>query len=211
MSVSSSNSSTTTRCGRSSRPVFPPNHLFSLFNVHDRRQDFMRSLSTTIFIYVFTLWLLFTSCVSGQQEQHPQTGGVHNDTTQLVCVPFGTCEPCPEDALHEPFCQPFGNRRLMHCYPASSPPPDSHSHPSNISHEPGSSHQGETPGWESCGRIVEKERADFYEFFACNLVIAAIAVFVVFARSRRLQAMQARQLAARIGLTRGTPGGWVNG
>ena len=87
---------------------------------------------------------------------------------------------------------------------------DSHDKPSG-SPEDVSSHQGETPGWESCGRIVEKERADFYEFFLCNLVIAAIAVFIVFARSKRLKAMQARQLAARIGLTRGAPGGWVNG
>ncbi|KAI0938527.1 hypothetical protein AcV5_000190 [Taiwanofungus camphoratus] len=72
-------------------------------------------------------------------------------------------------------------------------------------------HQGEMPAWESCGRIVEKERADFFEFFACNFVIAAVALLVLFARSKRLQAMHARQLAARIGLVRGVPGGWVNG
>ena len=74
-----------------------------------------------------------------------------------------------------------------------------------------SNHQGEIPAWESCGRIVEKERGDFYEFVACNLVIAILAVVTVFVRSKRLKAMQARQLAARIGLVRPTPGGWVEG
>ena len=72
-------------------------------------------------------------------------------------------------------------------------------------------HQGEIPAWESCGRIVEKERADFYEFFACNFTIAVVALFVLFARTKRLQAMHARQLAARIGLVRGAPGGWTDG
>ena len=56
---------------------------------------------------------------------------------------------------------------------------------------------------------MTKERGDFYEFIACNLGIALLAVGVVFVRSKRLQAMQARQLAARIGLVRPTPGGWV--
>ncbi|KAI0070997.1 hypothetical protein K474DRAFT_697446 [Panus rudis PR-1116 ss-1] len=162
----------------------------------------MKSGLASAIFYLWLLWLVL-SPVLGQEVQNP-----HNDTSQLVCVPFGTCEPCPDDALHEPFCQPFGNRRLMHCFPGNtSTSPDIHSGPSN----PQESRKGETIGWESCGRIVEKERADFYEFVACNLVIAAVAIFVVFARSKRLQAMQARQLAARIGLTRGNPGGWYNG
>lgn len=137
-------------------------------------------------------------------------------------MPFGTCEPCPDDAvrsfflssessehtpltshtsqLHEPFCQPFGNRRLMHCTPTSSTPAPS---------SPGPSGSGEIPAWESCGRIVEKERGDFYEFLACNVFIALLAVGVVLVRSKQLKTMQARQLAARIGLTRRLPGGWV--
>ncbi|OCH87142.1 hypothetical protein OBBRIDRAFT_736699 [Obba rivulosa] len=139
--------------------------------------------------------------------------------TELICRPFGTCEPCPEDALHEPFCQPFGNRRLMHCVPSTSehPPSDGDNIPSHdvpgLPHglPDSDTHHGEIPAWESCGRIVEKERADFYEFFACNFVIAVVALFVLFARTKRLQAMHARQLAARIGLVRGTPGGWANG
>ncbi|KAH9926771.1 uncharacterized protein B0H18DRAFT_856249, partial [Fomitopsis serialis] len=117
------------------------------------------------------------------------------NTIDLVCRPFGTCEPCPDDALNEPFCQPFGNRRLMHCSARTSSP---------TYHPP-----GEIPAWEACGRIVEKERGDFYEFLACNAVIVAIALAVLFMRSKRLQAMHARQLAARIGLVRGTPGGWA--
>ena len=70
--------------------------------------------------------------------------------------------------------------------------------------------EGEIPAWGACGRIVEKERGDFYEFLACNIIVAAIALVVLFMRSKRLQAMHARQLAARIGLVRGTPGGWAS-
>ncbi|OSD02705.1 hypothetical protein PYCCODRAFT_1452182 [Trametes coccinea BRFM310] len=145
---------------------------------------------------------------------------VLSNGTGLVCKPFGTCEPCPEDALHEPFCQPFGNRRLMHCLPASSATTTSvldhrptNTHATFASDAPLPTHtaHGETLGWESCGRIVEKERADFYEFFASNLLIAVAAIAVVLARTKRLQAMQARQLAARIGLVRESPGGWSNG
>ena len=133
--------------------------------------------------------------------------------------------------LKEPFCQPFGNRRLVHCVPAPTPHSspsaiDSHTPlPNTIPHSPSNdgsisfsntgshtdAHKGEIPAWESCGRIVEKERGDFYEFLACNFAIALIAVGVVFFRSKQLQTMQARQLAARIGLVRGVPGGWVNG
>ncbi|KIM71352.1 hypothetical protein PILCRDRAFT_28765, partial [Piloderma croceum F 1598] len=111
----------------------------------------------------------------------------------LICRPFGRCEPCPEDALHEPFCKPFGNRRLVH-FPPQHPPP-SHPNPNTL--------QGETPAWESCGRIPEKEREDFWEFVACNVLFAIIFLFILFARSKRLQALKGRQLAARIGLVRG--------
>ena len=111
--------------------------------------------------------------------------------------------------LHEPFCQPFGNRRLVHCVPVSAAgsltTTSPHTHASN------DLPKGETPAWESCGRIVEKERADFYEFFACNFFIALFAIAILLARSKRLQAIQARQLAARIGLVRPVPGGWSNG
>ncbi|KAF8434777.1 hypothetical protein L210DRAFT_3613776 [Boletus edulis BED1] len=123
-----------------------------------------------------------------------------NTTTPLsICVPFGECEPCPPDALHEPFCQPFGNRRLMHCSLnnqtiTSTVAPTTPSQPSI---------QGELPAWQSCGRIVARERADFYEFLACNLLFAIVALSIALVRSRTVEARQARRLVARIGLTRG--------
>ena len=67
--------------------------------------------------------------------------------------------------------------------------------------------EGEILAWESCGRIPARERADFYEFVACNVVFALISLCVLFLRSRRLRLMQARQLAARIGLIRADGGG----
>ncbi|KAI0824827.1 hypothetical protein BC628DRAFT_1321476 [Trametes gibbosa] len=144
---------------------------------------------------------------------HAVQAQVTSNGSDLICKPFGTCEPCPDNALHEPFCQPFGNRRLMHCLPTTSVPGKVQAPDINPSAptSPSQSSQGETLGWESCGRIVEKERADFYEFFACNLFIGIVGITVVLAQSKRLQALQARNLAARIGLVRGTPGGWANG
>ncbi|KAF9226359.1 hypothetical protein BS17DRAFT_777109 [Gyrodon lividus] len=62
---------------------------------------------------------------------------------------------------------------------------------------------GETPAWQSCGRIPAQERADFYEFLACNVFLAAGALGVALVRSRAVEARQARRLAARIGLVRG--------
>lgn len=47
---------------------------------------------------------------------------------------------------HQPFCQPFGNRRLLHCRPASG------------------EGKGVTPAWEACGKVIMKEQRDFYEF-----------------------------------------------
>jgi hypothetical protein len=70
-------------------------------------------------------------------------------------------------------------------------------------HPDGDLLQGETLAWESCGRIVVQERADFWEFVACNLLFICIALLLVFWRLKRMNAMQARQLAARIGLVRG--------
>ncbi|OSX63516.1 hypothetical protein POSPLADRAFT_1055571 [Postia placenta MAD-698-R-SB12] len=166
-------------------------------------------------------WFVVSSLVSATLGLPPSG---HGNETDLICRPFGTCEPCPEDALHEPFCQPFGNRKLVHCYPASASPSNSPHFQDYVGPEPPPLYddqppprpdpeptQGAIPAWESCGRIVEKERADFYEFLACNFAIAIVALIVLFARSKRLQAMHARQLAARIGLVRGAPGGWTNG
>ncbi|KAF9041412.1 hypothetical protein BJ165DRAFT_283755 [Panaeolus papilionaceus] len=141
------------------------------------------------------------------------TVGGTDDSQHLLCTPFGACEPCPADALHQPYCQPFGNRRLLHCVNSthtddSAEPTDSPSAPSHTDdkHDP-----GEVLAWESCGRIVPQERADFFEFIACNVVFAAVALVVLFFRSRRREAQQARQLAARIGLNWGNGGTTTGG
>ncbi|KAJ3729856.1 hypothetical protein C8R42DRAFT_716112 [Lentinula raphanica] len=183
--------------------------------------------STVIYILLWASSLTIAADIYADAGQN----GTHQE---LICIPFGECEPCPPDELDKPFCQPFGNRRLMHCHNAStssfstssyheisdSPlrpriPPPNRQHNSNSNPNPGSDHDsgsnsphrplnkiGETPAWESCGRIISRERADFYEFIGCNVLFAIGAILVVYVRSRRLHALHARQLAARIGLIR---------
>ncbi len=94
----------------------------------------------------------------------------------------------------------------MHCWnttatpePHDAAPGASQSSRAPPDHPP----QGKTLAWEACGRILDQERADFWEFLACNFLFAVMSLFVLLARSKRLQALQARQLAARIGLVRG--------
>ena len=110
--------------------------------------------------------------------------------------------------MNEPFCQPFGNRRLMHCINntiTATPHPPSNKPPSN---RPPNSHVIPDPdvpvpnisAWESCGRIVPKERADFFEFVGCNLIFALVALGILFIRMKRVRMSQARWLAARIGV-----------
>jgi len=101
----------------------------------------------------------------------------------------------------------------MHC----TPDDDSTTSSSTISsqqiddHPPHSKIKGEIPAWQSCGRIVSKERSDYFEFILCNALFAAGALAILFARSRRMEVMHARQLAARIGLVRGGGGVLVRG
>ncbi|EIW77031.1 hypothetical protein CONPUDRAFT_146145 [Coniophora puteana RWD-64-598 SS2] len=120
----------------------------------------------------------------------------------ITCVPFGECEACPDDA-------PFGNRRLMHCSPVSQSTTNTSSNHTTTDSAPvrsgsprlnngKSATQGETPAWQSCGRIPSVERADFYEFFACNLFLALAAVLTVLVRTKLVQTRQARNVAARI-------------
>ncbi|KAJ6469488.1 hypothetical protein C8R45DRAFT_1017247 [Mycena sanguinolenta] len=153
-------------------------------------------------LLLWVLSLLFMTCFAAQTiyDELP---------TDLICTPAGECEPCPADYLQEPYCQPFGSRRLMHCANGTAPPTtrwppmlDDRDTPasSHRAAEQSHSHTDETLAWAGCGRIVRQERADFFEFVACNLLFAAFALFGVFTRSRRLRAIQARQLAARIGL-----------
>lgn len=93
----------------------------------------------------------------------------------------------------------------MHCTPED----DTTESPSTISSQQIDGHsrtKGEIPAWQSCGRIVSKERSDYFEFILCNALFAAGALVILFARSRRMEVMHARQLAARIGLVRGGGG-----
>ncbi|KAJ7089258.1 hypothetical protein B0H15DRAFT_1022178 [Mycena belliarum] len=147
---------------------------------------------------LWVLSLLFITALAAEQ--------IHNAVpTDLICTPFGECEPCPADLLQEPFCQPFGARRVMHCVNGTAPSAVPHmfdnrpSAPRDGSHM----HKGETLAWAACGRSVVTERADFLEFVACNVLFAALALFGVHTRARRMRALQARQLAARIGVGTG--------
>lgn len=49
--------------------------------------------------------------------------------------------------LKQPFCMPFGNRRLLHCVPRGAGA-DAH----------------KIPAWEACGKVVKQEKHDFYSF-----------------------------------------------
>jgi hypothetical protein len=55
--------------------------------------------------------------------------------------------------LDQPFCLPFGNRRLLHCLPASQ------AHQAE-----GEGQYGEVPAWEACGKVISVERRDYWEF-----------------------------------------------
>lgn len=176
----------------------------------------------------------------GNYPSHNLSSANNETAGNLICSPFGACEPCPPDAvcplvfwrfiscwstcriqLNQPFCRPFGNRRLVHCVNGTDihttstslshsttvhtndhERHDTNPHNPPFTHEPLEHPDGEILAWESCGRIIPKERADFYEFVACNFVFAIVSLGVLFFSSRRLQVMQARQLAARIGLFR---------
>jgi hypothetical protein len=48
--------------------------------------------------------------------------------------------------LDQPFCQPFGNRKLLHCS------------------KDGDRSKGEVPAWEACGKAISLERRYYWEF-----------------------------------------------
>ncbi|KAF8345343.1 hypothetical protein F5887DRAFT_178828 [Amanita rubescens] len=159
----------------------------------------------TLCLTILAFTSRFVIALGIRDETHASNG----TQSELICLPFGICEPCPEDALHEPFCRPFGNRRLMHCVNGTTTGPTDENHSSgtptsSLDHDEPDHPEGETLAWESCGRIPSRERADFYEFVACNILFTVISLVVLFARSKRLQAIHARQLAARIGLVGNT-------
>jgi hypothetical protein len=67
----------------------------------------------------------------------------------------------PSAQRNEPFCQPYGNRRLLHCVPKG------HAHHDITPAEGGelsNLHEKEIPAWEACGKVVLKERQDYWEF-----------------------------------------------
>lgn len=204
-----------------------------------RQPSALRATTTASLLFLATL------CLSSVSAQHHAFPRFANDT-ESICRPFGECKPCPHEVLSEPFCQPFGNRRFLHCLPSPPAPspdleyPDANlnldnpsrplikrrkkekppppSRPAAVTQPPGSyavdpysqqSHadgellEGETVAWESCGRIVVQEHADFWEFVACNLLFVCTALVLVILRSKRMSTTHARQLATRIGLARG--------
>jgi len=189
----------------------------------------------TILVWICHFQIAFAAVVSSDTvlPSTPSSGNINDTHPGLICTPFGACERCPESSSNEPFCQPFGNRRLMHCVNASSSliPPHHDKLPNDqYGHgvRPGGSRysssppfdsdtdfdiifklqhpEGETPAWESCGRIVDQEQADFLEFVLCNVLFASVALVILGIRSKRMHALQARQLAARIGVARNNTG-----
>ncbi|KLO16108.1 hypothetical protein SCHPADRAFT_823658, partial [Schizopora paradoxa] len=130
----------------------------------------------------------------------------------VICHPFGPCEPCPNDVMNEPYCQPFGNRKLLNCVPRT----EHHRNLSSPDSQSPSAHPGQNPdkplpAYESCGRITAVERADFFEFVLTNVIFAALALVGVLLRGERMRAVQAKRLAARIGvgLRRASSGNWA--
>lgn len=84
--------------------------------------------------------------------------------------------------------------------------------------------------WQSCGKVVAVEKADFFEFLvrrqpltsnksggssqetqASNAALAVAGVVVVFWRTRRLAELHYQNLARRIGLQVGARRAWPRG
>jgi hypothetical protein len=67
---------------------------------------------------------------------------------------------------NEPFCQPYGNRRLLHCVPKGTAHHGFHGGTVTAGDggDHSSLHEKEVPAWESCGKVVLKERQDYWEF-----------------------------------------------
>ncbi|CED84817.1 hypothetical protein [Phaffia rhodozyma] len=155
--------------------------------------------------------------IRGTNPRQVDSGPAFPTTTELAqnkpshqdfdCRPFGECERCPASQRHEPFCQPYGNRRLLHCVPKGSL-----HHPNNPGGDPSTSpsshelHENEIPAWEACGRVVSKERTDYWEFVTVNMLFFVLATTLMLLRGRKLATLQYRMLAARIGIP-GTGGG----
>jgi len=157
------------------------------------------SASTSGFVHERNVYASYpTSSHRLRDRAQARPSYVAHPAGDLVCRPFGECEPCPHDELNEPFCLPFGNRRLLHCLPAAEQ--DAYE-----SDDYGRQPKGEVPAWEACGKVIKKERQDFWEFVTANLLFLIVALTVLWARTSALASAQYRQLAARIGIP---GGGW---
>lgn len=92
----------------------------------------------------------------------------------MVCRPFGECEACPLDEIHQPFCHPYGNRRLVHCIPRRNADGSSSTddNPYEGEHEQDAR---EVPAWESCGKVISTQTADYWEFVVSPFIEDAMA------------------------------------
>ncbi|CAK9780972.1 hypothetical protein CC85DRAFT_307645 [Cutaneotrichosporon oleaginosum] len=142
-----------------------------------------------VFIFVALALLALVSASPPHQPASPlaprKKPYVAQPAEGYECTPFGVCEACPEDERHQPFCQPFGNRRLLHCKKA------------------GGEDKGVTPAWEACGKVIKKEQRDFYEFVTANVLLLMVCLTIFAVRTSALATQQYRQLAARIGIPSG--------
>ncbi|KAH7092885.1 hypothetical protein BKA62DRAFT_64255 [Auriculariales sp. MPI-PUGE-AT-0066] len=158
----------------------------------------LHTFSTRSLYLVLYLCLFIILCAAQEQPELPRA----SQGPEFNCIQFGVCEKCPPAALHEPYCQPYGSRRLLHCTPRDEPPNnDDHGH----IQAPGAAgghkdNDGHTPAWESCGRTHAKEREEYWQFVLCNLFFTLLGLVLLFSRSQVVASMQARRLAARIGV-----------
>lgn len=146
--------------------------------------------------------------------RYDYAGQQHGD---MVCRPFGECEACPADEIHQPFCHPYGNRRLVHCIPRRNP--DGSTAGDNPYEGENEQDAREVPAWESCGKVISTQKADYWEFVVSprvkvgerwlicggqttNTVFLIISLVVLVLRAQNLATIQYRQLAARIGIVR---------
>ncbi|KAG9043420.1 hypothetical protein FS837_009653, partial [Tulasnella sp. UAMH 9824] len=68
--------------------------------------------------------------------------------------------------IREPFCQPYGNRRLIKCLPLTPENERALEEAARLAlaGKPVPHSLGETPAWEACGKVIAVERADYWEF-----------------------------------------------
>ncbi|KAJ9107612.1 hypothetical protein QFC21_001071 [Naganishia friedmannii] len=71
---------------------------------------------------VLSAWSGIASPFPGNDTEKLASRADHKYDSQtpagdLVCRPFGECEPCPLEEIYQPYCHPYGNRRLVHCVP----------------------------------------------------------------------------------------------